>query len=394
MRVFHVEFAKTGTSLSGGEKCMVEVIKYLISMGVYNTLLTTDNGKSLYESLGLLEGKYLKYIIIESFATENKHHIAVSYLLRLRLFLRIKSLIARDICYQDDVLMCHSDFFPNTIPTKLLAKYFKKKTVYWYHMLAPNLFKGYNGHFTGKFNFPDIKLIHYKFNQLLFHFLSRRSKIITINSYYKSLFYDRDVYVIKKFGGLENDHKIKRQSSTGSEKKYDLAFLGRFHEQKGLLDIPKILSYVKQYKPDVKLLVMGGGNDALKKSFLEEIQLLDLSENIECVGSISSDIKFDYLESSKIFIFPSHYESYGLVALEAMSCGLPVVAYNLPVYGVFKKGMLKVPLVNHKLFADEIVSMLSDDVYYAKLRVAAVNFSNTFSWEKTGEEVYGVINEL
>ena len=74
MKVFHVEFAKTGYSLSGGEKCMIEIIKYFKSKKLKNIVLTTDNGKETYQRLGLIEDEFLTYITIESSPTE-KYHI-------------------------------------------------------------------------------------------------------------------------------------------------------------------------------------------------------------------------------------------------------------------------------------------------------------------------------
>jgi len=83
MKIYHVEFAKTGTGLSGGEKCMVEIIRFLKDKGVSNVLLTTDNGKRLYESLGLVEDSLLKYVVIDSEWTEKKYHVFISYIIRL-----------------------------------------------------------------------------------------------------------------------------------------------------------------------------------------------------------------------------------------------------------------------------------------------------------------------
>lgn len=49
----------------------------------------------------------------------------------------------------DDIVFCHSDFFPNTIPTYLLSrKNPAARMLYFFHMLAPNLLKGYEGEYT------------------------------------------------------------------------------------------------------------------------------------------------------------------------------------------------------------------------------------------------------
>ena len=188
MKVFHVEFAKTGSGLSGGEKCMVEIIRYFSGKGIENVVLTTDNGKELYQSLGLRESDTIKYITIESAWTEKKFHIFISYVIRVFLFLKIKKQIASLINSKEDILMCHSEFFPNTIPSYFLQTHFQRHGFFWFHMLAPDVFKGYKGHFTNKFHFPNPSLIHYKLNQVLFNFISRKGMVITVNPYYNNLF--------------------------------------------------------------------------------------------------------------------------------------------------------------------------------------------------------------
>ena len=113
MKIYHVEFAKTGTVLSGGEKCMLEVIKYLKSRSIKNVLLTTDNGKRMYQKLGLTEDEFLTYVTIDTGWSEKRLHVFMSYMWRPFLFLRIKSQILSTINSTEDVLICHSDFFPN-----------------------------------------------------------------------------------------------------------------------------------------------------------------------------------------------------------------------------------------------------------------------------------------
>lgn len=395
MKVFHIELAKTGHGLSGGEKCTIELIKYLKNKKIKNILVTTDNGKETYIKLGLKEDEFLKYITIKTDWTEKKYHIFISYLVRLFYFSKIKKEIISEIDKKEDVLMAHSDFFPNTIPTKILSKYFKKKPYYWFHMLAPHILKGYEGHFTNKFKIPTLTIIHYKLNQLIFMLVSKNGVIIFCNPYYKKFFTRYKSYIIEKFGGekiyLSKTYAGVKVNKIDDSKEYDLAFMGRFHKQKGLFEIPKILKMLKVAKPDIKLLIIGGGDDKIKDEFFKIIKEESLTNNIEYKGFVSSDKKFDYLRKSKVFIFPSYYESFGLVALEAMANGLPVVAYNLPIFCVFDKGMIKVPILDNEKFAQETLKLLKDDNYYKNKRKEALDYASTFSWDKTGEEIYKLI---
>ena len=301
IKVFHVEFAKAGSGLSGGEKCMVEIIRHFAGKGIENIVLTTDNGKALYQSLGLKESDTIKYITIQSAWTEKTFHIFISYLIRPFLFLTVKKQIVALIDPVEDILMCHSDFFPNSIPSYFLARHFHKKSFFWFHMLAPDIFKGYTGHFTNKFSFPNLRMIHYKLNQVLFHFISRKGFIITVNPYYQGLFKNRDTYTLKKFGG-ESIYTIKKyggittKENSGIEikKEYDLIFMGRFHTQKGLPEIPKILKILKKSKKNIKLVIIGGGSPQLQKKLFAEIKREGLSANVHYAGFLNSDDKFEY----------------------------------------------------------------------------------------------------
>jgi len=399
MKVFHIELAKTGRGLSGGEKCTVELIKYLKNKKIKNILVTTDNGKETYIELGLKEDEFLRYITITTDWTEKKFHIFLSYLIRIFYFPKIKKQIIQLINKNEDILMAHSDFFPNTIPTKILSKYFKKKPYFWFHMVSPNIFKGYEGHFLNKFQLPSLAIIHYKLNQFLFKLMTRKGIIITVNPYYKNIFPNRKTYILNKFGGEEiyivkkylGVRTIEGKKIMEKEKTFDLVFMGRFHKQKGLFEIPKILRYLKEQKKDIKLLLIGGGDKKIEDKFFKLAEKEGVKENISYIGFISSNKKFDYIRDSKVFIFPSYYESFGQVVLEAMANGLPVVAYDLPVYCVFKKGMIKVPILDNKKFAEEIMKLLKNKSYYNKKSKEALDYASTFSWDKTGEEIYKLI---
>jgi len=74
-----------------------------------------------------------------------------------------------------------------------------------------------------------------------------------------------------------------------------------------------------------------------------------------------------------------------------LGCGLPVVAYDLPPFVVFTGGMVKVPVLDNKKMAEEIIKILDDKAYYEKLRKEGFEFCSNYSWDKTGEEVYKVL---
>ena len=104
-------------------------------------------------------------------------------------------------------------------------------------------------------------------------------------------------------------------------------FVGRFSYQKDLQSLLRIWDIVSQRHPDWQLHVYGGYG-VEKDMILSEVKKMDAKI---LVHESTSDIMERYKESS-ILLLTSRYEPFGLVLPEAMSCGLPVVAFDCP-YG-------------------------------------------------------------
>jgi len=119
---------------------------------------------------------------------------------------------------------------------------------------------------------------------------------------------------------------------------------------------------------------------------MQEIAIRLLSENVELHGP-ESDYRnlIKLIKSSRIFVFLSVAETWGIASMEGLACGLPVVAYDLPVYKENIKeceSVFLVPIANYHKAADKIIQLLSDDKYnFAKLSEKAITFSQKFDWD-------------
>lgn len=123
---------------------------------------------------------------------------------------------------------------------------------------------------------------------------------------------------------------IVHLNPTGRYCNYDsksVIFVGRFSPQKDITSLLKIWKIVYTHHPDWQLQIYGGyGED--QKQLLPLIQKMKANINVH---EPTQEIFECYLENS-IFLLTSRYEPFGLVLPEAMSCGLPVVAFDCP-YG-------------------------------------------------------------
>jgi len=121
--------------------------------------------------------------------------------------------------------------------------------------------------------------------------------------------------------------KLKARVGLGLPDKETVMYAGRVEPIKGLdilLDSFKILNETR----DVHLVVVGGSlsGDRELDALRQRSKQLGILEKITFTGSVNQSELGRYYSAADVFVLPSHYESFGLVALEAMACGTPVVA--------------------------------------------------------------------
>ncbi len=400
IHIHHVELSHTSSNLSGGEKALIETVRYIAqNTNFEQSIYTSRSGGELYMQLLRSEGKNINFITIGSLELEKRNEI-LAYMLRLP---QVFYILRRFPPNKRHIIFTHEEFVASTLFSFLEKKINPSAPwLVFFHMKSPGIFRGFEGEYTGKVSLPTFRVIRYRLEQSIFFLITRRriSKVITVNPIYLEFLLKkyRKLYTLKKIGGLPVQVLARysgvsaEQSST--DKQYDLSFMGRFHAQKGIFELVDIMAKLKQVKPDISLAIIGGGSDQIKRKFFALAEMQGLADNIHYKGYISTDDKFETLQSSRVFVMPSYYESFGQAALEAMMCGLPVVAYDLPPFLVFKRGMTKVPILDNTQFASEVNRLLSDSAFYIKASKGARRYAETFSWSKTGEEITKLLRQL
>jgi glycosyltransferase involved in cell wall biosynthesis len=136
-----------------------------------------------------------------------------------------------------------------------------------------------------------------------------------------------------------------------------LARLDTVHKGQDILlnAMPKILSVF----PKIKLVIAGSGNDLEKlRKFAKD---LDIEKNVEFKGSIDQNIKNLYLKNCDVFCVSPRTESFGIVYLEAMAYGRPVVTTRVGgVPEVVDDCAILVPPNNPDLLAEALIEVLTD----------------------------------
>lgn len=118
--------------------------------------------------------------------------------------------------------------------------------------------------------------------------------------------------------------KIPRYSSKLNVNRF--ISVGRLSEEKGYIDLLKIINKVKDKYPDWHLDIIGDGSE--KENLRKYIKNNKLSSYVTLHGFRDKDYINDMLSKSSIYLMTSHTESFGIVLIEAMSYGVPCIAFD------------------------------------------------------------------
>lgn len=171
-------------------------------------------------------------------------------------------------------------------------------------------------------------------------------------------------------------------------------YVGRFDPRKGIETLVRSCAQLKTtYGQSLKLVIVGGSSqertDGQERDRIEQIvQSLGLAEQTIFAGQIGHDRLPLYYCAADVCVIPSHYEPFGLVAIEAMACGTPVVASDVGglKFTVLpeKTGLLVNPQ-DSNAFATAIQRIFSDESWAGKLREQGpANVHQRFSWTGVG----------
>lgn len=180
-----------------------------------------------------------------------------------------------------------------------------------------------------------------------------------------------------------------RKMAGNEEKRYDIAFLGRFSPPKNPHLFLDIIKDVKKTKPDVSVIMIGDGE--MKREIESRIRDEGLSGNIVCVGFQKNPYRF--LAQAKLLLMPSAWEGYGLAAVEALALGLPVICSNaggLPEIVDESCGKI---CTEKEEYGNRIVELLCDITKLKKLSINAYSIANqSFNLEYYSEKLIKIYN--
>lgn len=385
-----------GYGLSGGDRIFIELIKNWKNCSDV-TLIGSDEAIEIAHRYKATD---IHIITTDKKNISNNHTSILNLFFHtiIRTFRGLRCVKTnKQIVKNLDFVYSVSDFLPDLLPsiyTKLINR--NVKLIAGYYLFAP---------------FPFSKSSPYKGKHRLRGFLYW---LIQKPSYFLVKLYADFVFVtsepdVKKFinkkrdkskivvvqGGVNIIESEKYLQSSNvipiTGRKYDSCFVGRFHYQKGVLELIDIWNLVCQKNKNAKLAIVGLGE--LEKEVREKINKNNLKNNIELLGFMDGKEKYEIFKQSKIILHPATYDSGGMAAAEGMAWGLPGVSFDLEALKTYyPKGMVKTDINNIDQFAENILKLLDNRIYYNTLSKEARDLIvEVWDWKKRAEKIYNLI---
>jgi len=171
--------------------------------------------------------------------------------------------------------------------------------------------------------------------------------------------------------------------------KLNILFVGRLEKQKGVNYLIRAYRRVKQEVPASRLIIVGPGT-RLRGKYEKEIARSGLKDVIFVGGKPQSELP-PYYKTADVFCAPATgLESFGIVLIEAMAVGKPVVATNIEGYNsVLTHGIegLLVPPKNEKMLAQALVSLLTNESLRQEMGARARLKAREYDWEHVAQMV-------
>jgi D-inositol-3-phosphate glycosyltransferase len=184
-----------------------------------------------------------------------------------------------------------------------------------------------------------------------------------------------------------------------------ILFVGRIEPLKGLDTLIKAISWHRTFQPGrVTLAVIGGDPDASPQEMTAEMtriqKLCDdlcMGRMVAFLGKRAQDTLPYYYSAADVLVMPSHYESFGMVALEAMACGTPVIASQVGGLAfLIQDGEtgFHVPDQDPEALCEKLLFLLNEPQQRATMGLRAAEYARDYAWTNIAAQILDVYKSL
>ena len=182
-----------------------------------------------------------------------------------------------------------------------------------------------------------------------------------------------------------------------------MLFVGRIQPLKGPDVAIRALGHLHEEmgRDDARLMIVGGASGQDGDSETERahalVDELGLCDHVDFVAPQPHHILSTYYRAADVVIVPSRSESFGLVALEAMACGIPVVASAVGgLQSLVDDGVTGRLIAGRRplAFAGAIAEILADGDVRASMSAASVEKASRYTWSAAAERLTALYQEI
>ena len=185
------------------------------------------------------------------------------------------------------------------------------------------------------------------------------------------------------------------------EKENIILSIGRIQEQKGQLQTIEFLNNFKKIQNDFKCYFVGGPSGKHGNEYLHELKQtikdFNLDKHVEFLGDLPQTEIIELFKKAKLLIHTSKFETFGLVAIEANTMGVPVLTTNngslMEIIENNKNGYLSENLIDSNV--NNFVNNLFNNVTkYEETHLSCIEKSKKYDWMKTANELESLYQQL
>ena len=185
-----------------------------------------------------------------------------------------------------------------------------------------------------------------------------------------------------------------------------ILFVGRIEPLKGVDTLIQAMTCLelKEASRPVHLAIIGGDPSASPEEMTAEMARLQklcddlgLDQTVLFLGKRDQDKLPYYYSAAEVVVMPSHYESFGMVALEAMACGTPVIASEVGGLAYLVRDGetgFTIPAEEPDTLCEKLTWLLNDPDLHARMSGQAAEYAQDYAWEKIAAQIVDVYKEL
>jgi D-inositol-3-phosphate glycosyltransferase len=208
-----------------------------------------------------------------------------------------------------------------------------------------------------------------------------------------SHFYPIPADEAKQFIGIKPEHRL-------------VLFVGRIEPLKGVDTLIRAMSCLKvrSLRRPVHLAIIGGEPDADPREMSAEMARLQHLCDELCMGGMvvflgkrGQDTLPYYYSAAEVLVMPSLYESFGMVALEAMACGTPVVASQVGGLAYLVQDGetgFTIPDNDPEALCEKLSLLLGNEELHREMGLCAAEYAQDYAWENIAEQIVKVYDDL